>query len=208
MVDISKRMTKLRTKLLSIRTGPGAAILPPEVKKIQLNFANTNGNGHQGAKKVWREYLPRLKYYNPVVSMVVNRTGDPKRIWSTMTIEFHDPDVPQPAHPPLLEPPTPVTTTALTTKTSVTSRSKIKKKVIRVNNGKSQDILARLLEETNGRPVVESKEDSELRKWLSERMEHRRDTMQKPQKLDEAAKREEELLQQATQEILTEDRDR
>lgn len=29
-----------------------------------------------GARKVWHDYLPRLKYYNPAIPMIVNRTHD------------------------------------------------------------------------------------------------------------------------------------
>ncbi|KYK55742.1 putative ribosomal protein MRP49 [Drechmeria coniospora] len=31
--------------------------------------------GHMGAKKFWRECLPRLKYHNPSIPMIVNRHG-------------------------------------------------------------------------------------------------------------------------------------
>ncbi|KAL8797218.1 MAG: hypothetical protein Q9195_000685 [Heterodermia aff. obscurata] len=73
MVNIINRMRRLKT-LLDIRLGPGAAVLPPEVKRIHLSFAYKLNDGHFGARKVWRQYLPRLKYHNPAVSMTVDRS--------------------------------------------------------------------------------------------------------------------------------------
>ena len=35
-----------------IRTGPGAAILPPEVKRIHLDFAIKINDGHAGPRSV------------------------------------------------------------------------------------------------------------------------------------------------------------
>lgn len=51
-------------------------MLPRDVKRIHLDFAIKFDNGHFGARKFWRNYLPRLKYHNPAVSMTVNRTKD------------------------------------------------------------------------------------------------------------------------------------
>ncbi len=86
--------------------GPGAAILPPEVSQIHMDFALRTHNGHMGAKyafpgtelcwsssltlvplyrKFWREYLPRLKYNNPAVPMIVNR-HDQNDQTPTMTV--------------------------------------------------------------------------------------------------------------------------
>lgn len=46
------------------------------MKRIQLDFAFRIEDGHAGPRKFWRQYLPRLKYHNPSVSMTVNRTTD------------------------------------------------------------------------------------------------------------------------------------
>ncbi|KZZ98467.1 Ribosomal protein/NADH dehydrogenase domain protein [Moelleriella libera RCEF 2490] len=61
------------SQLLNLRCGPGAAILPPEVSRIHMDFALRMDDGHMGARKFWREHLPRLKYHNPSVPMIVNR---------------------------------------------------------------------------------------------------------------------------------------
>jgi len=68
--------------------GPGAAILPPDVTKIHMDFALKGNVGHVGPKKFWRECLPRLKYYNPAVSMTVNRTTE-NTTDPVMTIHFN-----------------------------------------------------------------------------------------------------------------------
>jgi len=84
---IVHRMNVLKAKLLNLRFGPGAATLPPEIKGIHLDFAFKINNGHFGARKLWRLYLPRLKYHNPTVSMTTSRTID-QSAPATMTITF------------------------------------------------------------------------------------------------------------------------
>ncbi|KAG0128927.1 putative 50S ribosomal protein Mrp49 [Tuber indicum] len=87
MVSMKIRMFHLRSRLALIRAGTGAAILPPEVRKLGLTFAMKNTDGHMGPRKFWRNYLPRLKYHNPNVDMQVHRDresgGD-----ATLVIEF------------------------------------------------------------------------------------------------------------------------
>lgn len=61
---------------MDIRNGPGAAILPPTVTKLHLEFAHKFDHGHAGPRKFWKTHLPSLKYHNPTVPMIVNRTRD------------------------------------------------------------------------------------------------------------------------------------
>jgi len=75
MVSIKIRMFHLRSRLALTRAGIGAAILPPEVRKLALTFAVRNKDGHMGPRKFWYKYLPRLKYHNPAVDMEVSREG-------------------------------------------------------------------------------------------------------------------------------------
>ncbi|KAI1800825.1 CI-B8 domain-containing protein [Daldinia bambusicola] len=75
MVNPGKRMHKLQA-LLALRHGPGAAILPPEITRIHMDFAKKWNDGHFGPRKFWKTCLPRLKYWNPAVPMLVNRTQD------------------------------------------------------------------------------------------------------------------------------------
>ncbi|KAK1997629.1 hypothetical protein LX36DRAFT_657358 [Colletotrichum falcatum] len=72
MGRVGQRWHALRT-ILNIRFGPGAATLPSDVTRIHMEFAKRAESGHVGPKKFWREMLPRLKYYNPGVPMIVNR---------------------------------------------------------------------------------------------------------------------------------------
>merc|ERR1711964_827654 len=90
MVAVIKRMRKLRAKLLAIRIGPGAAVLPPEVTRIHMDFARDIEDGHYGPRKFWRNCLPRLKYHNPAVPMTVNRTKDQSGP-ALLTIHFTSP---------------------------------------------------------------------------------------------------------------------
>ncbi|KJX94145.1 50s ribosomal protein mrp49 [Zymoseptoria brevis] len=74
MVSILKRMRKLQTRLLAIRLGSGAIVLPKDVKRIHLSFAPRMNGGHMGARKFWRHELVRMKYHNPSVPMSVERS--------------------------------------------------------------------------------------------------------------------------------------
>ncbi|KAI1179557.1 mitochondrial ribosomal protein L51 [Nemania sp. FL0916] len=87
MVNPGKRMNHLKAALMKLRHGPGAAILPPEITMIHMDFATKWHNGHLGPRKFWRECLPRLKYWNPAVPVLVNRTTDQEGP-ATMTIYF------------------------------------------------------------------------------------------------------------------------
>lgn len=71
-----KRMRHMKTRLLAIRLGPGAALLPKEIERIHLDFAPLINDGHRGPRKFWRHMLPRLKYHNPGVLMSVSRTQE------------------------------------------------------------------------------------------------------------------------------------
>ncbi len=51
--EINKSLTRfVHLQLLHIRLGSGAVVLPPEVKKLQLDFAFKINNGHRGARYV------------------------------------------------------------------------------------------------------------------------------------------------------------
>ncbi|RDA94262.1 hypothetical protein CP533_0611 [Ophiocordyceps camponoti-saundersi (nom. inval.)] len=65
-------------------------MLPPEVKRIHLDFALSMYEGHMGARKFWKECLTRLKYHNPGIPMIVNR-HDHNESPPIMTIYFRSP---------------------------------------------------------------------------------------------------------------------
>ncbi|MBE3048579.1 hypothetical protein IMZ48_39980 [Candidatus Bathyarchaeota archaeon] len=103
--------------MLSLRNGPGAAILPPTLTRIHLTFAN-NITGHVGPKyasppptrpsytpqghtrpltpakltpsrKFWTECLRRLKFHNPAIPMIINRTAA-EDAPATLTLYFRN----------------------------------------------------------------------------------------------------------------------
>ncbi|KAK4139170.1 CI-B8 domain-containing protein [Dichotomopilus funicola] len=75
MVNIGHRLRNLDS-LLNLRTGPGAAILPKDVTRIHMRFALRLEGGHMGPRKFFRENLPRLKFHNPTIPMIVQRNDD------------------------------------------------------------------------------------------------------------------------------------
>ncbi|KAI5466890.1 hypothetical protein BGZ63DRAFT_10648 [Mariannaea sp. PMI_226] len=92
MRSLGERLNLLR-KLVNIQCGPGAAILPPEVTRIHLDFAKRLDGGHMGARKFWLENLPRLKYHNPSIPMIVNRHSQNSQT-PTLSIYIRKPDAP------------------------------------------------------------------------------------------------------------------
>ncbi|KAI6780395.1 54S ribosomal protein-like protein [Emericellopsis cladophorae] len=103
MRTLGVRWNKLR-RLINLQTGPGAAIIPPNVTRVHMDFAVTCKGGHMGPKKFWREVLPRLKYHNPSIPMIVNRHRQ-NEIPPKMTIYVRNPDVPEPSEPQSLQQP-------------------------------------------------------------------------------------------------------
>lgn len=86
--------------------GLGAAILPKEIYRINMQYASRIEGGHMGARQVHAEtrfplrssltlcrkfqrlILPRLKYYNPAVSMNVDKSV-PQDSSPTLTVFLH-----------------------------------------------------------------------------------------------------------------------
>lgn len=50
MPALGQRMRKLQAKLLSIRLGSGAYVLPQDVKRIHMRFAKRLEGGHMGPR--------------------------------------------------------------------------------------------------------------------------------------------------------------
>ncbi|KAK0705012.1 CI-B8 domain-containing protein [Lasiosphaeris hirsuta] len=89
MVGVIRRMHHLKDKILALRNGPGAALLPENVSRIHVEFCHRMNGGHMGPRKFWQENLPKIKFWNPAVPIIVNRLeildGPAK-----MTIYFRD----------------------------------------------------------------------------------------------------------------------
>lgn len=141
-----------------MRLGRGAAILPRDVKRIHLDFAFKLNDGHLGARKVWRNYLPRLKYHNPAISMSVNRTQNQTGP-ATLTVFFASPSDPAPnAYSPA--------PSATTQKTPGSGHAPFERTItIEMKHRHESEILSELLNLTKASPVEPSPEqEAELEK--------------------------------------------
>ncbi|KAH8178021.1 mitochondrial ribosomal protein l51 / s25 / CI-B8 domain-containing protein [Sarocladium implicatum] len=156
---VGNRVNQLR-KLINLKCGPGAAILPPEVTRIHMDFALRMGGGHMGPRKFMKEQLPRLKYHNPSIPMIVNRHNVNSRS-PLMTIYFRKPDSPQPSQPP------PQPTSSLTDFSKAQPPAEHERVVtIDMKDKHSSHILDYFIAETRATPVAPSAEDLEEMKSL------------------------------------------
>ncbi|KAI4177341.1 MAG: hypothetical protein LQ343_000321 [Gyalolechia ehrenbergii] len=154
---------ELVAQLLTVRLGAGAALLPRDVKRIHLDFASKFNDGHLGARKVWRNHLPRLKYHNPAVSMTVNRSQDQAGP-AILTIFYTSPHDPATATIP------PRPTASITQDTPASSHTPFERtKTINMKHRHESDILSELMGLTKATPVVATpKEAVELQKLVDE----------------------------------------
>ncbi|MCJ1314554.1 hypothetical protein MMC25_008236 [Agyrium rufum] len=207
MVSISSRMRNLRTvryfhkaiaqveNLLHIRLGPGAARLPPDIKRINLAFAFKNKDGHMGARQFWRHCLPRLKYHNPGVSMTIQRSENtdtpslmtifytspsPSSSTTTSTSKQESPPTPvpdtttssSPESPPATSPPSSTSTSTSTSTTNKPSDHTPSSRVetIEMKNRHSDDIWKDFLALTKATQVVATPaEEAELEQLSGDR---------------------------------------
>ncbi|EME49827.1 hypothetical protein DOTSEDRAFT_121058 [Dothistroma septosporum NZE10] len=176
MVSLPQRMRKLQTKLLAIRLGSGALVLPKEVKRIHMRFAPHINGGHMGPRKFWRHELVRLKYHNPAVPMTIDRNtlqDDP----AVMSVHFGEADV-----APLQ---------------SSESSSDERIETINMKNFTNSEILDALVRLTKAQPVEPTAEEQEeLAKLEEQRRRSERDS-KLSQEVRARVKREKELLEQA-----------
>jgi len=184
-VSVIRRMTKLKAKLLAIRLGPGAAILPPEVAKIHMDFAYKLNDGHMGPRKFWQNCLPRLKYHNPAVPMTINRTTDQEGP-ALMTVHFTEP--------------TP-TSSSTPAPDSRTSDPPVRIETINMKHRHESEILSQLMTLTKAKPVKPTAE--ELRQ-IQELEEHRAQSERDSKRMhevNEKRKQTEAMLAQARGEL-------
>ncbi|KAL9101644.1 MAG: hypothetical protein Q9163_003119 [Psora crenata] len=174
-------------ELLDIRIGPGAARLPKEVKGIQLDFAHKYNDGHFGARKVWRSYLPRLKYHNPAVSMTVNRHTNQAGP-STLTIYYsHVPAAPSSAPQPSI---------GLSTKASG-HEGEGRIETIDMKHKHESEILHMLTKLTGAVPYEPSQEEVADLEEVKENVRRSRRDSERQAGLNETKRREAALLEQA-----------
>ncbi|GKT57059.1 50S ribosomal protein Mrp49 [Colletotrichum tofieldiae] len=221
MVRVGQRWHALRA-ILNIRFGPGAATLPPNVTRIHMEFARRAEDGHFGPKfvlpplpdlpplersiqrepqttdtfqtyrKFWRDMLPRLKYYNPAIPMIVNRKSNNEGA-AVMSVYFSATDAPvDPSTLP--QPPS-----------SAIDNSKAQpplegvERVVKIDmKGKhSQEILDRFLAETKAEAILPGPEDETEMKAVEELKIKGEKDRQRNLKIREEEKREKAMLARA-----------
>ena len=147
-------------------------------------------DGHFGARKFWRNYLPRLKYHNPAVPMSVNRTTDQEGP-STLTV--------------FLAPPrSTFTTSSSSPSSSPTTADSLSKhsspdraESIDMKNIRDSDIFSLLMALTKATPVIPTPEETAEQQQLKDDLELSRQDAQLGAKYREKLKLEKALLDQA-----------
>lgn len=194
-----------------MRNGPGAAKLPTNVTKIHLEFAQRLNDGHMGGRKFWQENLPRLKYHNPEVPMIVNRTQEQTGP-ATLSIYMSGEAPQQPAQiegPTGAAPKRAVATTDawrnIASSTTGTARAPPPadgETVVTINmkHVQSVEILRQFLEKTGATEVEPSTEDQEEMARLLELQERAVHDKEVQKRYREKIKSEKRLLERARQE--------
>ena len=167
-------------------------MLSKDVKRIHLDFAHKLNDGHFGARKVWRKYLPRLKYHNPAISMTVNRDRDQGGP-AILTVFF----APPPRSSSATASPAPSSSTDAPT---VPSGHALGDSIetIDMKHKHESEILSRLLELTKGMPYEATHDElAELRDADEEKKQSERDR-EAQARLNEVKRQEKALLDLAT----------
>ncbi|KAF5672245.1 ribosomal MRP49 [Fusarium denticulatum] len=191
MRSLGERFNKLRA-IISLRCGPGAAILPPEVTRIHMDFATSFKNGHMGAKKFWRENLPRLKYHNPSVPMIVNRHSRNNKK-PTISIYLRKPDASTPAPATRSQP------SSSRNNMSKATPPDADEKIVTVDMTEkhSSHILEYVLAETRAVPIKPTKEEIRELQELDAMARQAEVDRTRMRSLREEKKREEDMLKRA-----------
>ncbi|CRK23715.1 hypothetical protein VD0002_g6269 [Verticillium dahliae] len=192
----ASRWHKLRA-MLRIRHGPGAAVIPPTVTRIHVEFAKTYNNGHMGPRRFWRDMLPRLKFHNPSIPMIVNRK-DSNEGPALLSIYLSD------AAAAGAEPAVRIQPPSSGIDTSKAAPPAADERVVKIDmkNQRSEEILARFLAETGAQPVLPTPEEQAEMKEVEE-MERQGAVDRKKQKatIDER-NRERDLLKKARESVI------
>ncbi|KAM0741183.1 hypothetical protein ACQRIT_004040 [Beauveria bassiana] len=183
-------LLRKRVRLLNLRMGPGAAILPSEVSCIHMDFALRTHNGHMGAKKFWREYLPRLKYNNPAVPMIVNRHGQNDQT-PTMTVYLRTA-----GDTPAIPAPQPASSRVGLSKAQPPASNE---RVVHIDmkNKHSTNILEQLITQVGAVPLQPTAEDTAERQSLDELRKMSNASRDRMNSIKAEKEREATLLQRA-----------
>ena len=179
--------------MLDIRLGPGATILPPDVKRLHLSFAYKINEGHFGARKVWRQYLPRLKYHNPAVSMTVERSENNAGP-ATLTV-FFAPSA-STSHASTISSPAPTSST--TTAKSTSDHNPFERvECIDMKHKHEEEILEQLMNITKAARVMPTEEEElEMKELGDQRSRSARDS-ETTRVYNDKIRQERALLEQA-----------
>ncbi|EPY52002.1 ribosomal protein Mrp49 [Schizosaccharomyces cryophilus OY26] len=67
-----KSFTKIKAILENVSAGQLALPLPKNVVEVRVQYSLNSKNGHMGARKFVKEYLPSLKYHNEHIKFNVD----------------------------------------------------------------------------------------------------------------------------------------
>ncbi|KAL3229656.1 Large ribosomal subunit protein mL61 [Nakaseomyces bracarensis] len=85
------RQLKFLNKISSTTREAQVVLNPEKYQRLALTFQVKNHNGHMGARKFWREYLPTLQFYNPNLRIDVTRVkNDSKTTSVPCKLEAYD----------------------------------------------------------------------------------------------------------------------
>lgn len=141
-------------------------------------------------RKFWREALPRLKYWNPAIPMIVNRTRNQEGP-ATLTLYFREPgatlksDIPQPSSSTdgYAKAPAPAEGERVVT--------------IDLKNRHSDAILKDFMDKSGAVPVTPTPQDEAERREIEEIKVRSAIDRERIRKMNEAIKREKAMIAQA-----------
>lgn len=123
--------------------------------------------GHFGARKFWHNYLPRLKYHNPAVSMTVNRRTDQEGPATLTVFLAPPPNTTSTSFSPDILSSTVATNSSLSTHHPVEREESIDVKHIR-----DSEIYSLLMGLAKATPVVPTAEEEAELRQLKEDLEN------------------------------------
>lgn len=129
--------------------------------------------GHFGARKFWHNYLPRLKYHNPAVSMTVNRGTDQEGP-ATLRVYF----APTPSTTSASSSPGVLSSSTATDSSLSTHHPVEREESIDVKHIRDSEIYSLLLGLAKAKPVVPTaEEEAELRQLKEDLEKSKQDSM-------------------------------
>ncbi|EMC95050.1 hypothetical protein BAUCODRAFT_35049 [Baudoinia panamericana UAMH 10762] len=203
--SMAQRMRKMQARLLAIRLGSGAFVLPKDVKRIHMRFAAKLEGGHMGPRKFWRHELVRLKYHNPAVSMTVDRTARPEDD-ATLSIHYarHNSTTSQPVpqtSSSATSAPNPPASTSGDTPPSGSAPPTERVQTIDMKHRTNSEILDELVRITKAHPIEPTEADREELRMLEEQSVRSAAAREKSAEYRAKVKREQDLLEQARRDV-------